>query len=150
MLTLRPKGWWGGTYLVRDEAQQQVAELSIGFLVEHGRISTSLGDYAVRREGLLRGPFCLESQGGVVARAHKHPLRQIFEIDTADRRYLLRRLSFWSGEYALLDGERKVASLYRPMLLRRAQLAAGADLALPVQLFLLRLMLLVWKRASSS
>ncbi len=150
MLTVRPKSWIGWTYVIQDAARQTVGEVSCGFLSNRGAIRLGADTYAVRPEGFVRGPFRLEGPSGVLARGRKRPLRAAFDIEVGEKRYLLRRTSWLSAEWVLLEGSLRVGSLLRPLLTRRATLEVAAAVPLPVQLLVLWLTVWAWSRQSGS
>jgi hypothetical protein len=56
-------------------------------------------------------------------------------------------VSLLTGEYSLFEGSRKVGSVFRPLFFG-AQLVMPLDVALPVQLFMLWLIVLLWGRST--
>ncbi len=145
MLTMTKQGLLGWSYAIQDETQQPVAELSLAVFGDSGSFSIGGAAYAVKHEGWFSRRFRLEREGTVVARARKGSDGHMFELEVGEACYSLRQRSFASPEYELLDGSRLIGSLVRPSYVRRAQLSVSEEIALPVQVFLLWLMALLWK-----
>ncbi len=145
MLTMTRQGLLGWSYTIQDETQQPVAELSLAVFGDSGSFSIGGAAYTVKHEGWFSRRFRLERDGTVVARAGRGADGHAFELEVGEARYSLRQKSFASPEYELLDGSRPIASVVRPSYVRRAELSVSAEIALPVQVFLLWLVALLWK-----
>jgi hypothetical protein len=145
MLIMRKQGWLGWSYVVQNGTQQPVADLSVAVFGDSGSFSIQGTRYVVEHEGWLGRRFRLQRDGAIVARTSKGSAGHVFEIEAGEARYSLRQKSFASPEYVVLDGSRRVGSLLRPSYVRSAQVDACAEVPLPVQVFLLWLMALLWK-----
>ncbi len=145
MLTMTRQGLLGWSYAIQDDAQQPVANLSIAVFGDSGSFSIEGATYAVKHEGWFGRRFRLEREGTVLARARKGSPGHAFELEVGEACYSLRQESFASPKYQLLDGSRLIGSLVRPSYVRRGQLSVSAEIALPVQVFLLWLVALLWK-----
>ncbi|MBM3470135.1 MAG: hypothetical protein FJX73_05000 [Armatimonadetes bacterium] len=98
------------------------------------------------------GDFVLESGGAVLARAEKpSAFRRSFVIEHEGRRYTLRSRSAFLRAFVLLDGSAEVGSITpEGMLTRRADVTLPLDLPLPVRVFIIWLVLILWRRDDDS
>jgi hypothetical protein len=119
---------------------------------EKGAFAIDGATYRVYREALLSGPFVLEGQGGVVARAEKPSVfRREFVIRHAGHEYTLRPRSLWQRAFVLFDGSREIGSVApKSAMTRKAAADLPDDLPLPVRAFIVWLTLISWRRAQSS
>ncbi|HEX8995142.1 MAG TPA: hypothetical protein VF812_03840 [Ktedonobacterales bacterium] len=105
--------------------------------------------YHLRRTGVLRDDFMLESAGGeTVAQARQVSwLRHEFAIESGARRLTLRAAFPLRSEYLLAEGDRIVGSL-RPAgpLWRRVEAELPDDLPVEARVFLLWVVLWLWRR----
>lgn len=107
----------------------------------------------VAKNELLGGDFLLEKAGQLIARADKRTLRRVFDVTvlpatSAERSYELRvgGLIIKGGRYSLEADGRKVGELVKTPFLRSAQATLPEDMPLPVQVFLLWIGLMMWRR----
>jgi hypothetical protein len=145
MLTMTRKGWLGWDYVVYDEARQPIADLSVGTFGDSGSFSIQGTTYLVQHEGWFGSRFRLERNGAIVARTRNGSKGHAFEIEVGESCYSLGQPSFFSAEYALLDGTRRIGSVVRPSYVRSAQVQVSVETPLAVQVFLLWLVAVLWK-----
>lgn len=150
-LTLRPRRWfsWDFRVLAGDE---DIALIDGHWLRE--RASFTLGDetFEVRRTSVMRGTFVLERSGEPLAEATKgSALRRAFDVRVGAERYELRAVSIFRREFRLFRGGIPVGVIRPVSAFRREAIAQLPDrMPLPVQLFLLFLVRVLWKRASDA
>jgi hypothetical protein len=108
--------------------------------------------FRVSREGRLNGDFLLESDRGVVARATRPSvLRRSFAVQHGSKTHTLRAQSMFRRSFALLEGDREIGAITRDgVWSRHASANLPADMPLPVQVFLIWLAVLLWKRESDA
>lgn len=105
--------------------------------------------YRMRRAGVLRDTFTLVVDGAPVAHAtQRDTLRREFAVEAGERLLSLRAESLLRSGYLLLEGNRVVGSLRPAGLLRRGiEADLPDDLPLEVGVFLLWVVLLLWRRS---
>lgn len=87
--------------------------------------------------------------GVVVARAGRVGRRQ-WTVEADGRSYQFRRVSWWRAEEALIADGRKVGSVRRPSVWRSDAEADLPGLSLPVQVFVLVVVLTMWDAQAAS
>ena len=151
MLQLIPQGWFGWNFDVLDN-DRKLAEIKTSTLPESGTISLDGASYRACREGMFSGEFFLESDGQTIARADKpSAFRSSFDITYFDRSYTLKKESLVGRSFILLEGDREAGSI-RPegLLTRKATVSLPEEMPRPVQLFVVWLAILLWRRESSA
>ncbi|MFQ5889571.1 MAG: hypothetical protein ACE5JR_05910 [Gemmatimonadota bacterium] len=145
-----PGGWFSWDFRI-FEGEREIALLDRAWVRERGHFRLAGGVFDLYRDGLL-GPFVLETEGRVLARAEKlSALRRIFRVTAGERRYTLKAASPFRREFVLLQGERRVGSMRPESVLRRVAVAEfPEELPLPIRIFLVFLVLLLWKREASA
>ena len=105
--------------------------------------------YRIRRAGVLRDTFTLVADGAPIAHAtQRDPLRRQFTVEAGERQLSLRAESLVRSGYLLLEGDRVVGALRPTGRLRRGIEADLPDeLPLEVGVFLLWVVLLLWRRS---
>lgn len=151
MLKAIPKSWFSWDFSI-VEGSTPVAEISVAWWRERGELKVRGSTFNVYREGPMMGDFVLESGGAVLARAEKpSAFRRTFLIVHEGRRYTLRSRSALLREFVLLDGSTEVGSIAPEWILtRRAAVSLPLDLPLPVRVFMIWLVLILWKRDDDS
>jgi len=151
MLTAIPKHWlsWDFTVL---QGSEPVAAIDVSWWRENGELTVAGSRYRVRREGLMSGAFILESAGSVLARAEKTGVFvRSFAIEHAGRHYQLRARSAFGRKFAFGDGSQVTGSISPVGLFaHRARADLPAHLPLAVQIFILWLAIILWKRDADS
>lgn len=142
-----PHSWFSSKFTIRDK-QHVVAELDFGFWRENGTINLGQDGFHVHPEHLIGGDFILEGPSGVVARAEKPSawVRRLI-IEYSGKQYELRTRHALLREFVLLDSNRKIGSVSpQGILTRRADARLPEDWPLSVRMFVLWLVLLMWRR----
>jgi hypothetical protein len=145
VLTTIPKSWFSWDLTVLEDAKP-VAELQISTWRERGLLAVEGKDYKVYREGIMTGAFILESDATVLARAIKPSVfRKSFDLEYAGKQYKLRSEG-WS-RYSLLHGDERRGSVSKEFFSRkRATVDLPEDLPLVIRLFMIWLVVILWKR----
>ena len=109
-------------------------------------------EFAFYREGLVSGEFLLDFQGSAIASADKpSAFKQRFTVSFDERTYTLEPTSVMGRTFALKEGDDEVGHI-RPfsLLSRKTKVDLPEAVPLPVQVFCLWLVLLLWKRAAAA
>ena len=148
-MKLVPKGWFTWNSTVQEESRV-IAEINLSSWREKGDLIVESVTYIVRREAAMKGGFALESNGSVVAAAERpSAFRRTLTIRHGARQYTLRARSAWKRQFVLLDETREVGSITPDgFLTRRSIIDLPADIPLPLRMFIVWLVVLMWMRAS--
>jgi hypothetical protein len=151
MLKLTPKSWLSWDFIVTD-GESPVAEIDISWWREKGVLTVRGSTYEVYREGLMSGDFILESSGAILARAEKpSALYRSFDLECGEKYYTLRAESAFSRKFVLMSEDRAVGWLSPDGLFtRRATVELPENIPLPVKVFIIWLVVILWKRESDS
>ena len=151
MLSATPRGLFSWGFTVRQDGDA-VADIDPSWLGERAEIRASGQTYSAYRESLLAGTFVLQSGDRVLARARKaSAFARAFAIDLSGRPLELKATSVWTREFGLFEGGVPVGRIGPAGWFgRRAVLDLPPDVLLPAQLFLLWLVLVLWRRAAAA
>jgi hypothetical protein len=146
-----PMSWFSWNFRVLQN-ESPLAEIDIASWREKGLLAVGGSTYKVYREGLMSGRFVLEANGTEMASAEKpSALRRSFTVRYDDRAYELRAESAFRRTFVLLEQGVQIGSIAPTGLFtRKATVNLPAALPLPVQVFLIWLTLILWKRDSDS
>lgn len=150
MLELVPRLGSSRRYTVRRDGQD-VAEFTLAWLREAGRLHIDGVAHELRREGLASGAFTLSCAGMPIVTARKpSAFRNRFEVDREGRRYEVVKASWWGRRFEVRADDQPIGSIgpHHPFT-RRAAIDLPEDIGLPVQVFLAALVVLLWNRDSS-
>ena len=148
MLQIRPMRWFSWDFAVERNGRE-VAELDISWWRERGALTIAGQTYAIAREGLIAGDFRMTAPDhSVVATASKPSvLRRRFDIVYRGHTVVLEARSAWRRTMdVLLDGRAVGAITPAGAWTRRASAELPDALPLPVQVFVVWLAVLLWKR----
>lgn len=150
-LTLRPKAFWSWDFDILD-GDRVVAVLDRHWLREMAAFDVEGQRWQVRRTSVMRGTFALELDGRVVAEAQKtSSFRRAFAVTVGPERFELRAVSIFRREFQLFRGGIAIGSIRPTSPFRRHAIAQlPSSLPLPLRLFLVFLVLVIWKRQSDS
>ncbi len=152
MLQLEPTGWFSWEFtIVRGD--RTVASLDISSWRDRGELVVDGGTYAVVREGLVSSDFRLSTADGVTVATATKPsiLRRRFDVVHAGRTWTLQPRSAWGRAMTLLTNGREAGDITPGgMWTRRATATLPGELPLPVQVFVVWLAVLLWKRESDA
>lgn len=150
-LSLVPKGWYSWDFHVREDGRE-VALIDKEWFRERATFALEGVTYEVRRTSILRGTFALERGGRLLAEATKTSIfRRAFDVRVGADRYRLQSRSAFRREFRLLRGGVPVG-VFRPVSLFRREATARFPASLPLQvdLFLVFLVLVLWKRETDA
>jgi hypothetical protein len=133
--------------ITRDGALAAV--IACSRMWERATITIDGVDYAAAREGKMSGAFYLEADGNRVASTQKPSLKgRQFTVQVGERTLTLKSASVFGRSYVLTENGVQIGVL-RPLgwLSRQWQAEFPDDLAFPVQVFLVWLVIVLWRRA---
>jgi len=151
MLRADPKGWFSSTHIL-FENDTEIGTIQFSGWREAGALTIKGSTYRVYRESLM-GPFLLAGTGAVIlARAEKpSALYRTFVFQHVEKKYTLEAKFSWSTKFILLDSGRAVGSIYPEGTLKRKAMGdLPEEIPLPVRIFMLWLVMILWRRADSS
>lgn len=151
MLQLVPHGWLGWNFDVLDN-DRKITEIKTSTLPESGIFSIDGADFRARREGMFSGEFLLSKDNETIARAQKpSALKSSFTIEFSDRQYTLKKESWAGRSFVLIQGDLEIGSI-RPegVLTRKATVQLPDDMPMPLQVFVIWLTILLWKREADA
>lgn len=153
MLEATPIRLFSADYQVTRDGQP-VTLIDMATLRSRGQFELDGVPYTFRATGLMGGSYVLESQGRTVARATRERLIPLLYRVNAGDRMLGLALHAPGRRFTVRHGDRVIGEVRpRRLLSRSARARFEEPLSLPVQVFLLSLVLLYWRRrarASSS
>ena len=151
MLSARPKKWYSWDYSLRDADGRHLADVGLSSWRDRGTFVLGGAEYRLRREG-LGGPFLLEHDGSVRARARKTRLLGCeFEIEFEGDHYTLKKRSLWSHVIVLRQGAEELGTIRHTAWYKRdARVEMAERLPLVLKAFALWLALLLWKREAAA
>jgi hypothetical protein len=122
-----------------------------GWLREGGRFTWAGTEYQIVREGFWFRDFLLAAEGQVLARATKISLfGRSFAVRLSDRDLELRA-SWFSRRFGLIAQDAVVGMVSPDGFFTRSWTAEfPEDLSVPVQVFLLSLAILMWRRQNNA
>ncbi|GAB4237662.1 MAG: hypothetical protein OHK0028_14990 [Deltaproteobacteria bacterium] len=141
-----PKSWFSWDYDLYERGAL-LATIDNAWWRELGAFEHGGKRYTVRRDGLT-GPFLLEGEEGEIARAVKPGFAfRRFEVEYAGRRFSLHSVSSLRNSFELAEGDRPAGSVRcSGRLSYRGQAFLPPDLPPPVRVFLVWLVVLLWRR----
>jgi hypothetical protein len=151
MLGVIPKSWFSWDFYVVEDGRK-IAFIDRHWFRERASFSLDGESYGVRRTSVVRGTFVLEHAGSVLAEAIKpSSFRRSFDISVGADRYSLTAASAFRREFRLFRGGAPVGTINPVSVLGRSATAAFGDgIPRAVQLFVVFLVLVLWKRAADA
>jgi hypothetical protein len=148
-LTCLPQSICSWNYLVTISDSDVEASVEFNFMSEQGNITFQSGYYDIKHTW-LSGEWSLESDGRVIVIAIKpNPLTRFFVVSYDGRELVLKAMSPF-GRSFVIEQDNRVLGMIEPMhtFTRRATIDCSSSVAIPIQLFMFWLTVLMWKRAS--
>lgn len=148
MLQISPMRWFSWDFTV-ERGGRAVAELDISWWRERGELTIDGRTYGVRRDGLISGDFTLTAPDGTVVATASKPsiLHRRFAVVHGGHTITIEARSAWGRTMdVLLDGRAVGAISPAGAWTRRAVAELPDALPLPVQVFVVWLAVLLWKR----
>ena len=150
MLRAVPKGWFSSTHIL-FENDTEIGLIQFSGWREAGELTIRGSSYRVYRESLM-GPFLLEAADTILARAEKpSALYRTLVVLHADKKYTLEARSSWGNKFVLLEDGKEVGSVHPEGSLKRKALGdLPEEIPLPVRIFMLWLVMILWRRSDSA
>jgi len=151
MLQATPRGWFSWNFVV-SEGEEEVADIRLAMLREAGELVVRDMSYRVNREGIMSGAFVLLDGSMELARAEKpSAFQRSFQVSHAGKSYALAAESAFRRKFVLRESGRPVGSVY-PLnaFTRRCVVDLPDEISLPVRVFMVWLVIILWKRDSDS
>lgn len=148
MLHIEPLRWFSWDFTVSRDGRR-LAELDISCWRERGELTVDGASFTIARDGFMSGAFRLSgADGRIIASASKPSLfRRRFDIVHGGRTWTLQPRSAWCRAMnVLVDGRDVGAIVPAGAWTRRAAANLPDALPLPVQVFIVWLAVLLWKR----
>ena len=152
MLRAIPNSFFSWKFTIFDEADRHIAGIDIAWVREAGEVRLEGRKYSIYRERPLGGAFVLEEDGKEVARAEKpSALLRSFTVRYGGKQYILQAASPVVRTFVLSENGHPIGTI-RPehALTRKALVDLPADMPLPVRIFMVWLVLVLWKRDGES
>ena len=151
MLTLIPKSWFSWDFRVTDNSGD-VALIDRHWFRESASFSVDGQSFHVRRTSLVRGTFTLQHAGVTVAEAKKpSSFRRAFDITTGADHYRLEAATIFGRAFILSHDGRAVGDVRPTSFMGRTSTAQFPEqLPREMQLFVVFLVLILWKRAADA
>jgi hypothetical protein len=146
-----PKAWYSWDFDVVS-GDRTLATLDLSCWREKADVLIEDVTHRVFRERAMSGDFVLERGDQVLARATKpSAFRNAFAVSYNGKTYSLRRPSAWRRAFVLLDEERQIGSV-TPNSAWTWQATADLprDWPMPIQAFVIWLVIILWKRDAES
>jgi len=151
MLEAVPTNIFSSTFRVQQN-DKLLGEVSASIWRDKARLELEDGTYDLYRVGQFGGDFVIEHDGKLLARATKPSVFQNrFEVELANQRLVLRKLSPLNRRFGLFDREKQVGSIYPVGLFtRRSNIDLPAEWPLAIRVFLFWLAFVIWKRQNAA
>jgi hypothetical protein len=149
MIEAVPKHIFSNDYVLRG-TDGRVAELDVSSWRERAEFVLDGVSYRLYRDGIV-GPFVMERDGAVIARARKpSTVRNRFEVELPDRTCELRKTSLSGRRFGVFEGDRAAGEMAQAGFLgRRIRLSLPADWPAAIHIFLFWLALVIWNREAA-
>ena len=146
-----PKSWASWDFRV-SEHEVEVAYIDVAWFREAADVTVEGVPYRMARAGFASGAFELRHGGETIARAEKpSAFRRTFDVRFDGRRYGLAPRSILGRTFELRRDGVTVGTIRRETWTsRKARVELPDELPLPVRVFVLWLVLLMWKRESDA
>lgn len=147
LILMEPRGWFSWDYDL-IQGGELLTGISLAWLREKGEFTLGGQSFSLFRDGPA-GPFILsDSSGQVLAKGVKPSfLRRRFELERDGHGYLLEADSPFSNTFSLMEGAAVIGTIRcRRLLSWRGEARLSPDLPLPFRIFVLWLVIILWKR----
>lgn len=151
MLRAVPDGKFSNNFIIFDRGGTPVARADLSNWRETAKLEIRGTRYEAHSKGRAGKEFVLEKEyGPIVAVAEKPSIwRNRFVFEHAGNRYELKKESVWGSAFVLWrDGVGMIGSVRSNGLFKREWIAElPEELPLEVRVFIVWLMVILWKRA---
>ncbi len=151
-LQVVPKSWAAWSYNVLQDGNGVAAIRNASMWKDKAVLEIGGTPYEVSREHLMSGQFLLQQNGATLAYAQKPGVfRNSIGLMYQGKQYTLKKESAFRRSFVLSDQGREVGSV-RPagLFTRKANVSLPEELPLPVQIFVIWLVLVLWKHQQNA
>lgn len=150
MLTAEPKSWLSWDFVILND-DEPLVEIDQAWFKEAGTVSINGVECRMYRESMM-GDFVLEAAGEPLVRADKpSAFYRAFDVTYDDRVFRLEAESALRRTFVLKEGDAVVGRIYpRSAFTRKATVDLPETLPIVVRVFMLWLVILLWKRAAEA
>jgi hypothetical protein len=151
MLQATPRGWFSWNFVLSD-GEEEIADIRLAMLREAGELVVDGKTYRVNREAIMSGAFVLTKDSLELARAEKpSAFQRSFQVSQDGRSYTLGAESALRRRFVLKENGQLVGSVYPVSAFsRKCAVDLPAEIPLPVRVFMVWLVIILWKRDSDS
>ena len=147
-LFARPRHWFSSDYRIL-EGEEEITTLQLRILRDRATFRVDEKEYKIDVEGFFLGRFELKDGPMVLARAER--IKRKYEIRTGGHRITLEPKGWLAKSFDVRVPTGSIGSIHS---LGWASLSAEADLpedlALPLRIFLVYLILVAWRRKAAT
>lgn len=150
-LTCLPESICSWNYKIIFADSKTTASAQFDIWSEQGGITLNSNYYSIQH-ARLSDKWTLESKGRVVAVAIKpNPFGRLFKVSYDSQNLVLRADSPFTRSF-LIEQDDKLLGTIRPRhaFTKRASIDCPSSIAIPVQIFMFWLTVLIWKRAENN
>ena len=139
------------------EHNSLVADIDLKLWKEGADVEIKGESFRIFRDGLFRGEYVLEAHRTEVVRARKtSAFRRRFEVNFAGRRFVLAANSLFRRTFVVIEEPEDGIGVEKGLVeaVKWYKHSAGArfddDIPIAIDVFLIALVLMMWKRAAQS
>lgn len=148
MLHARKVGFWTGRYEIAAD-DRVVARWEPSIWRTGGRFELDGRHYEIRGN-LWGNRYGMTTEGGTVVASADRVGRKNWTVEEAGRVYTFQRASWWRPDQILHFEGRQVGSIKRPGIWRSDAIADLPGLPVPVQVFVLAVVLTMWSQQAAT
>ena len=154
MLRVMPEGWFSYNFTVFDRGGTPVARVDLSNWREAAKLEVGGERYEAHRKGWRSKEFVLEKEDGQVVAMAEQPSawKGQFVFEHGGNRYELEKETVWKGTFVIRrEGVGHVGSVRSEGVFKREWIAElPEELPLEAKVFIVWLVVLLWKRAASA
>lgn len=150
MLKVVPNSFCSWSFRVED-FEGAVEQIDMAWVREHAEVTIGDDRYRVTKTAPFGGGFEMTRDGQVVASAGKRMMVRTFDVQAGERHFELSALSIFGRAFGLFENGQQIGTM-SPVSMwgRTARADFPDDIPRDVQVFLIWLVLILWRRAASS
>jgi hypothetical protein len=142
-----PQNWFSWNYKVLEQGSP-IADLDLAWVREAGTFRLQSRTYRIYREKFLSRTFVLEEDGAILARANRPNIfLRSFTVDYQGIQLIVKARSIFGRTFVLEQGNQVLGSIYpEHWFTRKAMIELPDTLPLAVRIFMVWLVLILWRR----
>jgi len=150
MLNAVPRSVFSWDFEVFDDTGM-LAVMDVAWLKEGGSFDYCGKTYKLRKAGVFSTNFSMTEDGHPVAGAEKTPLRRFFEVESHEKTYALSALHPFTRKFKVVCDGVIVGEIFPYSIFARScKVDTSEDIPVPLQIFMLWLVILMWRRTRKS